>query len=233
MVVREGIRWGKTDFTPTSRTGGICVRKEISAAVIQRLPKYYRYLNELIEQKVERISSEKLSEMMHVTASQIRQDLNNFGGFGQQGYGYNVSLLASEIGKILGLGQVYHMIIVGAGNIGQALAKYGDFKQLGFEVCGMFDISEDIIGKQVGDLTIQSFDEIEMFLQEHRVDIAILSVPKQAAEEVAKKLEQLGVGAFWNFAPTDIYLGENTVVENVHLSESLIKVAYMMGKRQS
>lgn len=208
------------------------MRKEISAAVIQRLPKYYRYLNELMEQKVERISSEKLSELMHVTASQIRQDLNNFGGFGQQGYGYNVSLLASEIGRILGLGQVYHMIIVGAGNIGQALAKYSDFKQLGFEVCGMFDISEKIIGKQVGDLTIRSFEEIEAFLQKQPVDIAILTVPKQATLAVAKRLEQLGIGAFWNFAPTDIYLGDNTVVENVHLSESLIKVAYMMGKQQ-
>ena len=206
-------------------------RKEISAAVIQRLPRYYRYLNELLEQGIERISSKELSEKMRVTASQIRQDLNQFGGFGQQGYGYNVEHLHMEIGKILGLGKTYPMIIVGAGNIGRALAKYGDFGQLGFKVIGLFDVNEEIIGKQVGPNEIMHVNEMETFISENPVDIAIIAVQKTEAEQVARNLMSFGIRTFWNFAPVDLHLGEDVVVENVHLSESLIKVAYLMGMR--
>ena len=159
--------------------------KQISKAVIKRLPRYYRYLGELMEDNVERISSNELSKKMHTTASQIRQDLNNFGGFGQQGYGYNVHYLYTEIGKILGLDTVHPMIILGAGNLGQALANYVDFEKRGFRLVGIFDVNPVLEGIAVRGLEIQMLSELPFFLRENNVEIAILTLPKNKAKEMA------------------------------------------------
>lgn len=206
--------------------------KEISRAVIKRLPRYYRYLGELLDNNVERISSNELSDRMQVTASQIRQDLNNFGGFGQQGYGYNVKYLYHEIGKILGLDKSYNMIIVGAGNLGQALANYVRFEKRGFRIIGMFDVNPQLIGKKIRGIEIRMMDELEQFLAENDIQIATLTLPKAAAEEVAVKLVDAGIKAIWNFAHTDLDLPDDVVVENVHLSESLMQLSYNITRYQ-
>lgn len=205
--------------------------KEISAAVIQRLPRYYRYLTELLESGVERISSKELSERMQVTASQIRQDLNNFGGFGQQGYGYNIEFLHTEIGKILGLDKEYNMIIVGGGNIGQALAHYGDFRNLGFHVRAIFDIDPELFGRKIGEVQIRPMGEMEEFVKNNQVDIGVVAVQKGVASEVAGQMVALGIKALWNFAPIDLTVGKDVIVENVLLSESLMKVSYCLQDR--
>lgn len=206
--------------------------REISRTVIKRLPRYYRYLGELLDNGVERISSNDLSDRMQVTASQIRQDLNNFGGFGQQGYGYNVKYLYSEIGKILGLDKTYNIIIVGAGNLGQALANYVKFEKRGFRVIGMFDVNPQLAGRKVRGIEIRLMNELDAFLQENTIHIATLTLPKTAAEEVAVKLVEGGVKAIWNFAHTDLNLPKDVVVENVHLSESLMQLSYNLTRRQ-
>lgn len=202
--------------------------KGISKAVVKRLPRYYRYLGELLEDGVERISSGELSERMKVTASQIRQDLNNFGGFGQQGYGYNVRYLYEEIGKILGLDRVHKMIIVGAGNLGQALANYASFERSGFKTIGLFDINPSLKGKSVRGVAVRMADELPAFIREHEVEIAALTLPKTEAMEMADVLVANGVKAIWNFAHTDLNLNlpSDVVVENVHLSESLMRLSY-------
>ena len=200
--------------------------KEISKAVIKRLPRYYRYLGELMEEKVERISSNDLSKKMHVTASQIRQDLNNFGGFGQQGYGYNVEYLYTEIGKILGLDTIHPMIILGAGNLGQALANYGDFEKRGFRLVGIFDINPVLEGISVRGIEIRMINSLPEFIRENQVEIAILTLPKNKAKEMAKVLIDNGIKAIWNFAHTDLDAPEDVIVENVHLSESLMALSY-------
>ncbi len=202
------------------------MEKEISRAVIKRLPRYYRYLGELIESKVERISSGSLSERMNVTASQIRQDLNHFGGFGQQGYGYNVKYLYTEIGKILGLDELHNIIIIGAGNLGQALANYTDFERNGFVLKGIFDVNPDIKGTTIRDVQIRSMDELAVFVEESNIEIAALTIPKQHAIEVAEVLVNSGVTGIWNFALTDLELPSHVKVENVHLSESLMRLSY-------
>lgn len=201
--------------------------KGISKAVISRLPRYYRYLGELLDSGVERISSGELSERMKVTASQIRQDLNNFGGFGQQGYGYNARVLREEIGKILGLDKIHPMIIIGAGHLGQALGNYG-FDKNGFKVVGVFDINPQLKGMKIRDVSVQMLDELPEFLQSNEVEIATLAIPKEAAVEVAKMLVANGIHAIWNFAHTDLnlLLPDDVVVENVHLSESLMRLSY-------
>lgn len=202
--------------------------KGISKAVVKRLPRYYRYLGELLEDGVERISSGELSERMKVTASQIRQDLNNFGGFGQQGYGYNVRYLYEEIGKILGLDRVHKMIIVGAGNLGQALANYASFERSGFKTIGLFDINPSLKGKCVRGVAVRMADELPVFIREHEVEIAALTLPKTEAMEMADLMVANGVKAIWNFAHTDLNLNlpSDVVVENVHLSESLMRLSY-------
>lgn len=200
--------------------------REISQAVIRRLPRYYRYLGELLENGVERISSNDLSKRMKVTASQIRQDLNNFGGFGQQGYGYNVKYLYTEIGKILGLEQNHNIIIIGAGNLGQALANYAAFEKRGFILRGIFDINPDLKGVEIRGVPIRMMDELNDFVQNHDVEIAALTIPKDKAIEVAGMLVEHGVRAIWNFAHTDLNLPEHIIVENVHLSESLMRLSY-------
>ena len=202
--------------------------KEISLAVIKRLPKYYRNLGELLEKQVERISSKELSEGMQVTASQIRQDLNNFGGFGQQGYGYNVEHLYSEIGRILGLTRSYHMIIIGAGNLGQALANYTDFDKLGFVLDRMFDQKESLIGQQIRGVRISDVADLEQYMKAHPVDIAAITIPKEQAPELAASLVRMGVRAIWNFAPTDLHLPDGVKVENVHLADSLMRLSYSL-----
>ncbi len=205
--------------------------REISRAVIKRLPRYYRYLGDLLDEKVDRISSNELSQKMHVTASQIRQDLNNFGGFGQQGYGYNVAFLHKEIGKILGLDVVHSMIIIGAGNLGQALANYGGFDRKGFRLEGIFDVNPDLKGKPVQDLKIQMVDTLPAFLKKNPVEIAILTLPRGSAQEMADILVQNGIRAIWNFAHVDLDTPENVIVENVHLSESLMTLSYNLSSR--
>lgn len=202
------------------------MEKKISSAVIKRLPRYYRYLSELLDQGIDRISSQELSRQMSVTASQIRQDLNNFGGFGQQGYGYNVEILKGEIGKILGLDRQYQVIILGAGNLGQALANYVGFEKRGFIVSAIFDIDPEKIGRMVGNLKVHDMKELPVYVEENSVDIAALTLPKAKAPEVAKELNDMGVHAFWNFAATDLNLPLEAVVENVHLAESLMRLSY-------
>lgn len=206
--------------------------KEISRAVVKRLPRYYRYLGDLLERGVERISSNDLSEKMRVTASQIRQDLNNFGGFGQQGYGYNVEFLYNEIGKILGLDKTYHIIIVGGGNLGQALTNYVKFEKRGFKIIGIFDVNPELVGKNIRGIEIRVADEIPRFLQENDIQIAALTLPKSQAEEMAALLVENGVKAIWNFAHLDLRLPEDVIVENVHLSESLMQLSYNISRRQ-
>ena len=203
--------------------------KEISKAVIKRLPRYYRYLGELMEEKVERISSNDLSKKMHVTASQIRQDLNNFGGFGQQGYGYNVEYLYTEIGKILGLDTIHPMIILGAGNLGQALANYVQFEKRGFKVVGIFDVNPVLKGISIRGNEILMMDELPQYLKDNDVQIAALTLPKNNAEETANLLVENGIKAIWNFAHLDLEVPEDVIVENVHLSESLMRLSYNLN----
>lgn len=205
--------------------------KDISRAVIKRLPRYYRYLGELMDDGVERISSNELSGRMKVTASQIRQDLNNFGGFGQQGYGYNVKYLYEEIGKILGLNEKHNIIVIGAGNLGQALANYVKFEKLGFVIIGLFDVNPALKGTLVRGIEVRMLDELADFVKDHKVDIATLTMPKEAADSVADLVVSLGIHAIWNFAHVDLQvLDENVVVENVHLSDSLMQLSYNIVK---
>jgi redox-sensing transcriptional repressor len=200
--------------------------KQISRAVIRRLPRYFRYLGELKDDGIEKISSQELSEIMHVTASQIRQDLNNFGGFGQQGYGYNVSFLYDEIGKILGLNHTHSLVLIGAGNLGRALAGYVNFEKRGFIMKGIFDISSDVIGDTIRDIPIMPIEEMPAFIKEHNIDIGVIAIPKTAAVAVAKTLVDCGVRAIWNFSHIDLDVPDDVIVESVHLSESLMRLSY-------
>ena len=201
-------------------------QRKISRAVISRLPRYYRYLGDLLEAGVERISSSDLSKKMHVTASQIRQDLNNFGGFGQQGYGYNVKYLYTEIGKILGLDRCHNFIIIGAGNLGQALANYASFERSGFILKSLFDVNPRLEGVTIRGIPVRMVDELEDFLKNNDIEIAALTLPKSKAIEVAYILVDNGVKGIWNFAHTDLSLPKDVVVENVHLSDTLMKLSY-------
>ena len=204
--------------------------KQISKAVIKRLPRYYRYLGELLEDNVERISSNDLSKKMRVTASQIRQDLNNFGGFGQHGYGYNVKYLYTEIGKILGLDIVHPMIIVGAGNLGQALANYVEFEKRGFKLVGIFDVNPVLEGIAVRGIEIQMISDLPFFMKENNIEIAILTLPKNKARDMAEILIENGIKAIWNFAHIDLDTPDDVIVENVHLSESLMTLSYNLSQ---
>ena len=201
-------------------------QRKISRAVISRLPRYYRYLGDLLEAGVERISSSDLSKKMHVTASQIRQDLNNFGGFGQQGYGYNVKYLYTEIGKILGLDRSHNFIIIGAGNLGQALANYASFERSGFILKSLFDVNPRLEGVTIRGIPVRMVDELEDFLKNNDIEIAALTLPKSKAIGVADILVDNGVKGIWNFAHTDLSLPKDVVVENVHLSDTLMKLSY-------
>ncbi len=203
--------------------------REISQAVIQRLPRYYRYLGDLLENEVERISSSDLSKRMNVTASQIRQDLNNFGGFGQQGYGYNVKFLHTEIAKILGLDEKHNFIIIGAGNLGQALANYSSFETSGFKLKGIFDINPKLKDVKIRGIQIRMMDNLKEFIKDNNIEIAVLTIPKTNAIEVADMLANTNIKGIWNFAHTDLRLPKSIIVENVHLSDSLMKLSYKIG----
>lgn len=203
--------------------------RNISQAVIRRLPRYYRYLGDLLENEVERISSNDLSKRMNVTASQIRQDLNNFGGFGQQGYGYNVKYLHTEIGKILGLDNTHNFVIVGAGNLGQALANYVSFEKRGFVVKGLFDVNPRLEGLTIRGIPIRKMDELKSFIKDNNIEIAVLTIPKEKAVEVADMLVDTEIKGIWNFAHTDLKLPKHIIVENVHLSDSLMSLSYRIG----
>jgi len=204
--------------------------REISQAVISRLPRYLRYIGELKDQGIERISSQDLSKLMKVTASQIRQDLNNFGGFGQQGYGYNVDYLYNEIAKILGLDKEHNLIIIGAGHLGQALANYVNFDKRGFRTKGIFDNNPAIQGDIIRHMAVRSMDELEDFIKENDIDIAVLTIPKTSAVSVAERLVKAGITGIWNFAHVDLDVPNNVIVENVHLSDSLMKLSYNLSE---
>ena len=202
--------------------------KVISQAVIGRLPRYYRYLGDLKDSGIERISSQDLSKLMKVTASQIRQDFNNFGGFGQQGYGYNVEYLYNEIANILGLNNQHNLIIIGAGNLGQALANYVNFERRGFIVKGIFDINPKLHGKELRGIPVQPIEAAEQFVRDNNIDIAVLTIPKESAVKTAESLVKCNIKAIWNFAHVDLNVPDNVVVENVHLSDSLMKLSYSL-----
>lgn len=202
--------------------------KNISMAVIRRLPKYHRYLGDLLEKDIHRISSKELSDIIGFTASQIRQDLNNFGGFGQQGYGYNIEALHNEIGKILGLDKKYNAILIGAGNLGQAIANYAGFRKAGFEIKALFDANPRMIGLKIRDFEVLDSQDIESFVKENKIDIAILCIPRNGAQELVNKLVSVGIKGVWNFAPIDLDVPKDVIVENVNLTESLFTLSYLM-----
>ncbi|ETA79009.1 redox-sensing transcriptional repressor Rex [Youngiibacter fragilis] len=208
-------------------------KRDISMAVIKRLPKYYRHLAELLRNDVDRISSKELSDKIGFTASQIRQDFNCFGGFGQQGYGYNVKELYNEIGKILGTDKEYNTIIVGAGNIGQAIANYSRFEKVGFNLKGIFDTNPKLIGVRIKDIEIEDVDNIDAFLSKNSVDIGIICVPANTAQKIADLFVSNGIKGIWNFAPVDLDVPEDVSVENVHLLESMLTLVYLMNEQKA
>ncbi|NLJ78615.1 MAG: redox-sensing transcriptional repressor Rex [Tissierellia bacterium] len=200
----------------------------ISITVIRRLPKYHRYLGELLKRGINRISSKELSDLTGFTASQIRQDLNNFGGFGQQGYGYNVEELHAQLGKILGLDRIYKTVIVGSGNLGQAISNYSGFKEAGFEILSLFDKNPKVIGLNIRGVEIRDVDILEDYIKENDVEIGVITTPRENAQDIADIYSRSGIKAIWNFAPADIKVDENIIVENVHLSESLFILSYFL-----
>lgn len=202
--------------------------RQISKAVIKRLPRYYRYLGEIWNSGVERISSGELSNKMQVTASQIRQDLNNFGGFGQQGYGYNVKYLYDEIGKILGVNQTHPMIIIGGGNFGHALANY-DFEKNGFITKAIFDVRPELVGTSIRGIPVLMMDQLEEYVSKEHIEIAVLTLPKSRVAEVADRLVKCNIKALWNFAHLDLDVPDDVVVENVHLVDSLMQLSYRIS----
>jgi redox-sensing transcriptional repressor len=206
-------------------------KKKVSMAVVRRLPRYYRYLSDLLAMDITRISSKELSVRMGITASQIRQDLNCFGGFGQQGYGYNVESLYNEIGNILGVNSKFNTVIIGAGNMGQALANYGNFERRGFSIIGIFDVNPKLIGKKIKSIEIMHLDLLEDFVRDNNVDIAMLTVPYEHTPEVADRIARLGIKGLWNFSPMDLKLPYDIVIENVHLSDSLMVLGYRMNEK--
>ncbi len=207
---------------------------QVSVPVIKRLPRYHRYLEELKNMGIVRISSKELSVRMGLTASQIRQDFNCFGGFGQQGYGYNIEQLYNEIGNILGINNRSKAILIGAGNLGHAIATHLNFKNKGFELISIFDNNPDVVGTTVGGLTVLNSDDLEEFCKKEKPDIAILCIPAEYAAENADKLVSLGIKGFWNFTQYDLVRRyENIAVENVHLGDSLMTLCYQINDKEA
>lgn len=204
----------------------------ISMAVVRRLPKYHRYLGDLLNNDIRRVSSQELSRITGFTASQIRQDLNCFGGFGQQGYGYNVDELHREIGRILGLDRIYRTIIIGAGNVGRAIANYTFFEESGFKLYGVFDNNPKKVGEKVKNLGVLPIEEVEAFIKDNEIEIGILCTPKDGTQKIAEVLVSCGIRGIWNFAPVDLKLDSNVIVENVHLSESLFTISYLLKEQE-
>lgn len=220
-----------TNTASAARKKNISQKTEVSTAVIKRLPRYFRYLRELIRMGKTRVSSAELSKMMNVTASQIRQDLNCFGGFGQQGYGYNVNYLYTKICEILGVGRGYRAAIIGAGNLGTALVRSPMFEKRGVDVVAMFDVSDSLIGKKVGNVKIFHTDDLENIFEEYLIDIAILTVPKEYALDIVEKLKNTGVSGIWNFTGKELELDDVGIVsENVHIGDSLMTLCYEISK---
>ena len=207
------------------------MEKNVPLVVIRRLPRDYRYLTDLKDMEIERVSSQVLSKKLGFTASQVRQDLNCFGGFGQQGYGYNVEILRDEISKILGLDKCYKVIIIGAGNLGHALLNYPGFSKRGFRFIGIFDNNPETVGKNAGKLKVTGMDKLEEFCEKNKPDIAALAIPRDGTSEVAKKLEALGIKGLWNFSHVEIT--SHLPVENVHLSDSLMTLAYEISSEEN
>ena len=204
---------------------------KVSGAVIRRLPRYHRFLSELESQDVERISSNQLASIMRSTASQIRQDLNCFGGFGQQGYGYPVSQLKEEIGKILGLDKEFSAILLGAGNLGRAVATHMNFSRQGFELTAVFDNNEAVVGTMLRGIKIMSDDEIDSYCKQNKVDAAFLCLPRNSVKQLIDKLYSLGIRNFWNFSHYDIKNDyPDVIVENVHMSDSLMTLCYRINE---
>lgn len=212
----------------------MAVNKYISVPVMKRLPRYYRFLGMLKDRGVERISSSELSKQMRLTASQIRQDLNCFGGFGQQGYGYNVALLYDEIGAILGVKQKKKAILIGAGNLGQAIARHMSFEKWGFDLIGIFDENEKLFESELRGLSVQSTERLDEFCKENAPVLAILCVPNtDEVEAIIEQLIKTGIKAFWNFTHIDIKAKHpNIYVENVHLSDSLVTLCYQLNSEK-
>ncbi len=202
--------------------------RKVSMAVVRRLPKYYRYLGDLLKRDINKISSRELSRLTGFTASQIRQDLNNFGGFGQQGYGYNVSALHDQLGKILGLNRQYKAVIVGAGNLGQAIGNYGGLSEAGLDLLSFFDKSTKMIGLSIGDVEIRNVKALSSFIKENGVEVGIITTPTGSAQAVADVLVESGIKGIWNFAEADLKVPDHVMIENVHLNESLFTLSYLL-----
>ena len=207
-------------------------KKRVSDAVIKRLPRYYRHLSELIDSNIERISSNELANRMRITASQVRQDLNNFGGFGQQGYGYNVRLLRDEIGTILGLGNEQKCVLIGGGNLGHAIANYGNFAKRGFTIKAIFDVNPKIIGTKINDIKVYDIKELDSFIKKNKINIAIFALPAVAVKELIDDVINAGVEGIWNFSHLDIEVPKNVALVNVHLSDSLMTLAYKINEKR-
>lgn len=208
---------------------------KVSETVIRRLPIYHRYLTEIIDKDIERISSSELSRLTGFTASQIRQDLNNFGGFGQQGYGYNAIDLRSQIDKILGMDHTYNTIVIGAGSLGSAVSKYKDFRTSGFKIQALFDTNKALIGSSVEGIPVLDYENIREYISENKIDVGIVTVPKQSAMDVINLLIESGVKGIWNFAPIDVHVPEDSevVIENIRLNDSLLKLSYYLKENHS
>ena len=205
-------------------------RKKVSEAVIKRLPRYYRHLSQLLEGNIDRISSSELAQRMNITASQVRQDLNNFGGFGQQGYGYNVKTLHAEIGNILGLGQELSCVLIGAGNLGHAVANYANFERRGFKIKGIFDNNPEIIGTVINKMQVQSVDSLISFIQDNKIKIAMLTLPATSVKEMIDDIIKAGIKGIWNFSYLDMEVPSDVALVNVHLSDSLMTLAYKLNE---
>lgn len=203
-------------------------KSKVSLAVVKRLPKYYRYLGLIADKGIIRVSSQELSDITGLTASQIRQDLNHFGGFGQQGYGYNVQELKEELEKIIGIDKDYPSVVIGFGNIGQAIFNYKPFHESGMKYIGIFDVGE-LVGQEFEGLTVQDISELEEFMKNETAEIAVLAVPKEVAQPTADILVENGVKGIWNFAPVDLDLPDDIILENVHLDESIYTLTYYMN----
>lgn len=206
------------------------MKSKVSEAVMRRLPRYRRYLGELKENGIEKISSSELGEMIGYTASQIRQDFNTFGGFGQQGFGYSVERLYKEISKILGLDKEYSVVVVGIGNMGKAITNFLFNYNLGFDIIGLFDSSSKVIGTKINGVEVQSFDLFDKFAEDNKVDIGVICVNKESANDVFKRLSNKGTRGIWNFAPIDFKTDNGISVENVHITDSLQVLSFMMSK---
>lgn len=205
------------------------LRKYVSKGVIQRLPKYYRYVGDLSARGIEKISSNELSSKMQVSASLVRQDLSMFAGTGVQGYGYDVKNLRDEIGNMIGVNQCHNIIVIGAGNLGQALVSYTNFEKHGFIMKGMFDVNPRLVGLVIRGIEIQPLDDLETFIEKHDIQIAALTLPRKQTPDIVSRLCKSGIKAIWNFTNADLKVPKHVIVENVNLSESLMQLSFRIN----